>query len=171
MASASAAATKQKPRSFAGLLEQYAAPAAKFPPARDLDGLEDDVATLTCEHILRGRGRYRREPDPPVLEPQPSHPAPAISQPSPDLRKSASITLRLTAAEDDQLRDRATEAGMSVSAYLRSCAFEVETLRAQVKEALARMKQPDGDLAPPKIPAQPKTPWIRRLFARTKNSA
>jgi hypothetical protein len=38
------------------------------------------------------------------------------------------------------LRKRSAEAGITVSAYLRSCAFEVETLRAQVKDAVAQMR-------------------------------
>jgi hypothetical protein len=55
--------------------------------------------------------------------------------------KRASITLRVTAAESAQLHARAAESGMTVSAYLRSCAFEVESLRAQVKDALAQMRK------------------------------
>lgn len=174
MASAAAAALRKKPRTFAGLLEEYAAPAAKFPPARDIGGLEDDVATLTYEHVLRGRGRYRGEselastavPGRP-LEPQPSRPqsGATTTQPSPNFRKSASITLRLTAEEDNRLRARATEAGMSVSAYLRSCAFEVEGLRAQVKEAVAQMKQAEAPRA------KTETSWLRRLLSRAKKPA
>jgi hypothetical protein len=54
--------------------------------------------------------------------------------------KSASITIRLSRAECAQLRKRAAEAGLTVSAYLRSCTFEAEALRAQVKDALAQMR-------------------------------
>lgn len=55
-------------------------------------------------------------------------------------RKSASVTLRMSDAECEQLQQRAAEAGLTVSAYLRSCAFEVEALRAQVKETLAQLR-------------------------------
>lgn len=169
MASAAAAAPSQKARSFAGLLEEYAAPAAKFPPARDLDGLEEDVTSLTYEHVLRGRGRYGREPDPIAVLPerQPGRPEAGTTsaQPSLDLRKSASITLRLSADEDTRLRARATEAGMTISAYLRSCAFEVENLRAQVKEAVAQMKMAEEQHT------DPNTSWIRRLIPRTRKPA
>ena len=55
-------------------------------------------------------------------------------------KKCASITIRMSKAECIQLRQRAAEARMSVSAYLRSCTFEAEALRAQVKEALAELK-------------------------------
>ena len=58
-------------RSFAGLLEDYAAPQSKFPPQREtaFDALEDDVATLTYEHALKAHARYHRSPDP--VPPQP----------------------------------------------------------------------------------------------------
>jgi len=55
--------------------------------------------------------------------------------------KSVSITLRVSPDEAGQLRLRAREAGLTVSAYLRSCTFEAEALRAQVKEALAELRQ------------------------------
>jgi len=54
--------------------------------------------------------------------------------------KCASITIRMSQAECAQLRTRATEAGLSVSAYLRSCTFQAEALRAEVKQALAQLR-------------------------------
>ena len=56
-----------------------------------------------------------------------------------DLR-SASVTIRLSKAESAKLHQRAGESGLTVSAYLRACALEAETLRAQVKQALAELK-------------------------------
>jgi hypothetical protein len=56
-----------------------------------------------------------------------------------DLR-SASVTIRLSRMECAQLHQRAAEAGLTLSAYLRSCAVEAEGLRAQVKQALAEIK-------------------------------
>ena len=55
-------------------------------------------------------------------------------------RKRASVTVRLTEGEYAQLQERATEAGMTVSGYLRSCTFEAESLRAQVKQTLAELR-------------------------------
>jgi hypothetical protein len=149
-------------RSFAGLLADFASPEKKFPPARDFDGLAEDIATLTYEHALKTHARYRPFPDDAVSpETQPAFPgslplfetsatsADLVPEqpthapvPSADaaLRKSASVTVRLTCAEDEQLRQRAAEAGLTISAYLRSCAFEVETLRAQVKQTIAELK-------------------------------
>lgn len=54
--------------------------------------------------------------------------------------KRASITIRLSKAECDQLHRRATDAGLTVSAYLRSCTFEAEALRTQVKDVLAELR-------------------------------
>ncbi len=50
------------------------------------------------------------------------------------------MTIRLSKAECARLRERAAEAGLTVSAYLRSCALEAEALRAEVKQALAELK-------------------------------
>ena len=54
--------------------------------------------------------------------------------------KSASITIRLSRAECEQLRSRAADAGLTVSAYMRSCTFEAESLRALVKDTLAQLR-------------------------------
>ncbi len=80
-------------------------------------------------------------------------------------RKSASVTVRLTSAEDERLRQRAVEAGMTISAYLRSCAFEVETLRAQVKQTIAEMRHAD----PAPQPEQKSS--FSRLFPWRKRSS
>jgi hypothetical protein len=54
--------------------------------------------------------------------------------------KCASITIRLSRTECAQLRKRAAEAGLTVSAYLRSCTFEVESLRGLVKDTMAQLR-------------------------------
>ena len=58
--------------------------------------------------------------------------------------RSASVTIRLSKAECARLHQRAAEAGVTVSAYLRSCTFEAEALRAQVKAALAELRIGDS---------------------------
>lgn len=214
---------------FAGLLASLTAPLLKRPPLRDLDGLEDDVATLSYERALRTHARYRapalpqRSPasdpaeenlriyevvpdnvetmvqpmftEPFPIESEPIEPASGASvqipraqvrpdqvqpdrvqsdQAQPDQAplpqippaqfeaattsmpsdrnaaafprlsarnlKSASITIRLTSVEYAQLRQRSEEAGLSVSAYLRSCTFEAESLRAMVKDTVSKLK-------------------------------
>jgi predicted DNA binding CopG/RHH family protein len=88
--------------------------------------------------------------------------------------KTASITIRLSPSECAQLRRRAAEAGLTVSAYLRSCTFETEALRALVKDTLAKMRA-DGMRADggrfDEVRDQPATPslarrWWRELLAR-----
>jgi predicted DNA binding CopG/RHH family protein len=54
--------------------------------------------------------------------------------------KSASVTIRLSQAENAQLRQRAAQAGLTISDYLRSCTFEAESLRALVKDTLAQLR-------------------------------
>ena len=54
--------------------------------------------------------------------------------------KCASVTIRMSKAECAQLHKRAAEAGLTVSAYLRSCTFETESLRALVKDTLAQLR-------------------------------
>lgn len=157
------------------MLMDLAAPEVKFPPARDLDGLEDDVATLSYERALRMHSRYR-----PANADQDAHPvpftsvsaavsaaaepsqAPAATVPAPAPpaleRKSASVTVRLCHAEGERLRQRAAESGLTVSEYMRSCVFEVETLRAQVKETLATLRAQQNE------PAPRPTHWWKRLL-------
>jgi len=88
--------------------------------------------------------------------------------------KTASITIRLSPSECAQLRRRAAEAGLTVSAYLRSCTFETEALRALVKDTLAKMRaegvRSDGGRFD-EVRDQPVTPslarrWWRELLAR-----
>jgi Mobilization protein NikA len=189
------------------MLADIATPAKKFPPARDLDGLADDIATLSYEHALKTHARYHPFPDHAVSpETQPSQPAspgslplftpgPGVNdlghrelaselrpsgpaaQPSHTAvvsadaasRKAASVTVRLTRDEDERLRQRAAEAGLTISAYLRSCAFEVETLRAQVKQTIAEMRH--AEPAPqPRPQPESKSPFSR-LFPWKKRSA
>jgi hypothetical protein len=80
-----------------------------------------------------------------------SSPEPAQAQPSALDRnlKSASITIRMSHEECAQLRQRAADAGLTVSAYLRSCTFEAESLRAQVKDALSQLRAGEPTGKPP----------------------
>jgi len=82
-------------------------------------------------------------------------------------KKCASITIRLSKSECDQLRQRAAQAGLTVSAYLRSCTFEAEALRAQVKEVLAELRAAaaPGKQSAPAVARQQvvRRPWLVRL--------
>jgi hypothetical protein len=149
--------------------DRPSAQAEKLPAPWNDDGLEDDIATLSYEHALRAHARYRPAPptdesltqaaDPAWLRAPASSPvaapsavpltsnanagpstAQSLSAAQDRNLKCASITIRLSQAECAQLRQRAAEAGLTVSAYLRSCTFEAESLRALVKDTLAQLR-------------------------------
>jgi len=115
----------------------------------------------------------------PTANPEPELDRRAATPPERNLvcnLKNASITIRVSQAECAQLHRRAAEAGLTVSAYLRSCTFEAEALRAMVKDTLAQ-------LCPAKAPAEPAQPrqprrsrfgrlahWLARLLTPWQGS-
>jgi hypothetical protein len=190
---AASASPAAEPSSFAGFLSALTSPA---PSTRnnswDDNALAEDVATLSYESALKTHARYKPSPDPPqsssAFVPEPASPDPgnfipmaarepqapaSSSAPSPKAGpgelKSASITIRMSHAECAQLKQRAAEAGMTISAYLRSCTFEAEALRGQVKEALAELRAAASPIEKqPALPVeQPKRfDWLARIFPR-----
>lgn len=163
--------------SFAGSLAEIVSPEKKFPPARDLDGLADDVAVFSYEQALRRQGpssptrltagnQAVSAPNyGPGIPPHRSATVPgprecalsaASTSPAPGKRHS-SVTIRLSAQESEQLHLRAVEAGLTVSAYLRSCAFEVESLRAEVKATLAQLRSQNPSPQPVSCEGNPET--------------
>ncbi len=79
--------------------------------------------------------------------------------------KSSSITIRLSKAECAQLHKRADEAGLTVSAYLRSCTFEAESLRTLVKDTLAQLRSAK-EVQPASAAQRRFWPWWLRFFQR-----
>ncbi len=163
--------------SFAGMLTALALPLRK---ATDLttawsgSDLGEDVATLSYERALRAHARYKPADrgDWALTQAASARASVALDGPAPaeetfgegltaqadaarqaaadrDLRL-ASVTIRLSKAECARLHKRAAEAGVTVSAYLRSCTFEAEALRAEVKAALAGLRTagPQGTEGP-----------------------
>jgi len=82
--------------------------------------------------------------------------------------RQVSMSLRVAASEQALIKARAAEAGLSVSAYLRQCALEVEKLRAQVHHTLAmiesRSEQKAGHIAP--AIQMPRDGFLARLRQR-----
>ena len=172
--SGSAAAVKYE--SFASALAGFTAssrPAATVPG----DGLEDDIATISYEKAVRNQPHKRvarnSSPKPSSARKQPvsihiaQKPAPAPPAAPSAHRRSSSVTVRLTAAEHAQLRERATVAGISASAYLRSCLIDAEDLRAQVRNALEQFRA-GATPAPQATPAatEQRSSFIARLLGR-----
>jgi hypothetical protein len=186
--------------SFAGIFAALSRPEQSPEAAWNDDGLEEDVAILSYEHALKTHGRYRHaEGDEPILkkavDPGPIRirevfPGEAASaeraerQGSSRLEsghrshertdenlKRASITVRLSVTECAQLRQRANDAGLTVSGYLRSCTFEAEALRAQVKEALAELRTGSGktNSAKPSREGRGLGKWLGRVLHRERS--
>lgn len=82
-------------------------------------------------------------------------------------KKCASITIRLSKTECNQLRRRASQAGLTVSAYLRSCTFEAEALRAQVKDVLAELRAATAN-EKQGASAVTRRSWLKRLLRQFK---
>jgi Mobilization protein NikA len=80
--------------------------------------------------------------------------------------RSSALTVRLSQDESALIKARADEAQLSTSAYLRQCALEVETLRVQVRETLAKYRTPGtvsaDAIASPALPpvASPSRPGL-----------
>jgi len=147
--------------SFASVLSSLTPP-TPWPPAQwDDSALADDVAVISYERALQAQARMRSSNS--ALLP-PSHPPRAKSSPP----RATIVTLRLSHAESAKLHERATEAGLTVSAYMRSCVFEVESLRAQVRDALTQFRSAAShepqDKRDPVPPASPT--WRSRLLPR-----
>jgi hypothetical protein len=152
----SAAVPPSADATFAGLLARMAAPQNRGASWND-EELADDIANISYERALRNQAgssaassaAYSTLPksDDGVVGAS-NRKAGSAATPKP--LKNASITIRLSEPECVQLRLRAAEAGLTVSAYLRSCALEVESLRAQVKQTLAELRD-----SPPRFSEQP----------------
>jgi hypothetical protein len=99
------------------------------------------------------------EPDPAALA--------LIWPAAPKNERQVSMSLRVAASEHALIKARATEAGLSVSAYLRHCALEVEQLRAQVHHTLALMEQGSEHRPVRSLPADPPPKgFLARLSRR-----
>lgn len=174
---------------FAGLLAALASPQSEeFSPANTSNesDLGDDVVTLSYESALRSHARYKT-PDRGNREPVPatrvdvSLTAQAGRVPQDVLDhelRTTSVTVRLSKAECASLHQRAAEAGLSVSAYLRSCTMEAEALRAQVKAALAELRSA-ASKTNQAVPGKERRSfrgwvifgWLARLLPRTHSAS
>jgi hypothetical protein len=167
------------PGSFASLLASISSKLQN--DAWDDSALVDDVATITYEQALRAhrRGRPSEPATKSLLSDHETALSPAgfATQPNKQPQKTgekkpkaASITIRVTAEEQAQLHERAAAAELSVSAYLRSCIFEAEILRNQVREAVLQIRSatpsdvPASEAAPDELHRKHSRTWRARLL-------
>jgi len=136
----------------------------------DDSSLADDVAVLTYEEALHSTRQARiTKPatDPMLDDPAKANPAycavgKSKRRDAERKQRNATVTIRLTNEEQAQLHARAAAARLSISAYLRSCIFEAESLRSQVKAALAEMQSTQS--TPSASGLKGLVNWRRRLF-------
>jgi hypothetical protein len=138
----------------------------RYHPAEATDGSLTQAADPVPEHIEQAT------PAVAAATPQPSVRPTANAAPKADRRcntalkrdlKNASITIRMSRTECAQLHRRAAEAGLTVSAYLRSCAFETESLRAMVKDTMAQLRSATPQAKPASARRSRLRPMTRRL--------
>jgi hypothetical protein len=114
------------------------------------------------------------DPEPLVPRPLDSGPLALVWPAAGKPERQVSMSLRVAASEQALIKARAAEAGLSVSAYLRQCALEVEKLRAQVHHTLAMLEQnPSRTLAagPPPVQVSPAgflTRLCQRIFGGSR---
>jgi len=152
-----------------------------------VDPIADEAPSGTDDVFVIGEASARRAQPAPVRVPESVPNAsrlsiteadiPGVARDSIDARgsnesKRVRITIRMSEAEFAQIRDRAAEAGMAVSAYLRTCTAETETLRAQVKETLARLRPAHITDADAPV-TRSGSGWLKRLWpqARTRQQS
>jgi hypothetical protein len=132
--------------SYENALRTHARYRAPDPADRSLtQPPRDDLGRIDSYELAPVEEVQKAPPAKPFVPSRPAAPAvPYAARPVPTPfernLKSASITIRLSKEESEQLHRRAAEAGLTVSAYLRSCTFEAESLRAMVKDTMAQLK-------------------------------
>jgi hypothetical protein len=157
---------------FASVLAALAAPTEERIADWNDDDFQDDVTTISYEQALRTHARFRPADidqistmhETPTSRPHSKSEWPSAATKD---RKAASITIRLSQAECAQVRQRASDAGLTVSAYLRSCVLEAESLRKQVKEALTQLRPSSAAVPQAEERKLPRTrSWQARMFSR-----
>jgi hypothetical protein len=170
---------KSVPAVSQGKSEPEAFPAAAF----NAEAIQPDKLSLTSagppvhtsvrpeKSVAPAFGTVLAEALPTEPDPNPDLGPLALVWPaSPKSERQVSMSLRVAASEQALIKARAAEAGLSISAYLRQCALEVEKLRAQVHHTLALLEQKSkqrSELSPARsLTARPPTPPPGGFFAR-----
>jgi hypothetical protein len=81
-------------------------------------------------------------------------------------RRTTALSLRLSSGEHSLLKARAAEANLSVSVYLRTCVFEVEELRAQLRRLRMAQENLQVQTSVLTVAFASWAQFVRRLFHR-----
>lgn len=144
MQTSTAFASSPTDESFAAFLAKLAEQPASEATHEPDDVLEigepaDEVAALSYEHALRAPVKKQVESVPlSAPDAAPATGKTTISLVATEKRKIRT-SICLAPWENALLRQRAEENSLSISAYVRACIFEVEALRAQVKQRMAQV--------------------------------
>jgi hypothetical protein len=147
---------------------RYAHPSDKL-PAPDANLPRRQIEPEASSNSIPATKSIPRCATPPTAAAQPATARQPFTPFERDL-KSASITIRMSQAECAQVHQRAAEAGLTISAYLRSCTLEAESLRAMVKETMAQLRSNGaGKQEAPAAASQPRRNRMTRFFAPWHN--
>ncbi len=174
MSDFSSAPVSKEASSFSSLLASLTGSTQNSNQIWDDSALADDVSTISYEQALRSHRRVPSAESLTVYEAADQQECTAEDSARVTIRKirkTSSITIRLTKEEETQLHDRAAAAQLSVSAYLRSCIFEAESLRTQVKEALSQIRATAQANPPHQPESRLASSWRARLLPHWRRPA
>lgn len=148
--------------------ETHRKPAAKTRTRHH--GAKPQTQAAASKAVTAAKSVAKTQPQPPATQfkdalAQAVRPAEVIlssAQPT-ELARQVAISIRLAPSERTLIRTRAAEAGITVSAYIRQCALEVEHLRAQVQQTIAAMEH---RTAAPAAPPTPAPGFFARILRR-----
>ena len=144
-------------------------------PHEPADAGKEEIALLSYEHALRGKSLMGSAAETALGSAQSSLAYSSVSTVAKIAEpRRCRANIRLTTAEDEILRMRAAESGLAISAYIRSCVFEVESLRTQVKQMMAEIRAvaptPSHSITEPHLPMLAAQPVPHVLAAPTESS-
>ena len=139
-------------------------PSSMYASSDPAEGGEEDLVSLSYEQALRtpphkpqrSEKSYSPKPSPKALEPRPFEISRSLQITEP---RHARTTIRFTAGENKLLRKRAAENSIAVSAYVRSCVLEVESLRSQLQQLMTEPRSPAASHSIYSV-TEPQTPTI-----------
>lgn len=110
-------------------------------PKRSSVPAQKAPAKKRCAHRKKTAPSSQKEPAFKQVLTEKTAIIPAAKKTTALVPRTTTLSVRITDAEQKLLRIRATEACLSVSAYMRQCILDVDDLREQVQDLLAENRQ------------------------------